>query len=158
MLVGYFDESYNNRTLVVSGWVGKPREFEKLGSQWSKHLKIINRKLAKQGRSSLSRYHAADCSSLVGEYDGWSPEEQKEHAKSLLGIISRRGIWAVGYGISLMDLVDVFPDNAHDYVKQAYFVCLRHNMITIGRMLQRHAPDGKIALIHDHTKHNGEIR
>jgi len=31
-------------------------------------------------------------------------------------------------------------------------------MITIGRMLQRHAPDGKIALIHDHTKHNGEIR
>lgn len=60
-LTFYVDESYNNRTFNLGGWLGEESEWNRLQSQWSKRLDLERRK-----HGSLDRYHASDCSSLRG--------------------------------------------------------------------------------------------
>jgi len=45
-------------------------------SAWKKCLKSKNKELKKQDRRQLSRYHAADCAALRGEFEGWTIPEQ----------------------------------------------------------------------------------
>jgi hypothetical protein len=149
VLEGYFDESYNSQTFVLGGWIAEDRQFSWLETQWVRRLALENRRLLKQGKQPLSRYHASDCSSRKNEYDGWALTEQISHAKAFLRFISQRTMVAITCGVSLKDLVDVFPKNKHDALEQAYLLCFRQCMGLIARAMSKWAPSERITLFHD---------
>lgn len=122
-----------------------------------KRIAFENRRLQKQGRSVLSRYHASDCSSLQKDYAGWSVDEQINHAKALLRIISRRKMLAITCGVSLKELADVFPDHKSDALEKGYMLCFRQCMGLIARSMAKFAPNERIALFHDRCPYDHEI-
>ena len=60
---------------------------------------------------------------------------------------------AVGCSVSIADLLEVFPENADDYIRQAYYLCLKNLMVQLGHIMQRFAPNEKITIFHDWTDH-----
>jgi len=64
---------------------------------------------------------------------------------------------AVGCSVSIADLLEVFPENADDYIRQAYYLCLKNLMVQLGHIMQRFAPNEKITIFHDWTDHNAAI-
>ena len=81
---GYIDESYSERVFTLSCLMSDPPNWWKIESAWKKRLRAKNTFLKSKGRAPLSRYHAADCSSRVNEFEGWSVEEQIDFTKQLL--------------------------------------------------------------------------
>ena len=53
---------------------------------WLKVLDEKNAELKIAGRKTISRYHAADCSNLFGEFKGWTVPEQIEFSLKLFDV------------------------------------------------------------------------
>ena len=103
-LTFYVDESYNNRTFNLGGWLGEESEWNRLQSQWSKRLDLERRK-----HGSLDRYHASDCSSLRSDYQGWTVTDQILHTQKFQSIITRRSLIAICSRVDLAALYRLFP-------------------------------------------------
>lgn len=158
---GYIDESYNakdQKLFVLSCLIATGKSWLEMERTWKLHLRAKNKQLKKAGRPEISRYHATDCSSMHGEYEGWDVTEQIEFVKGLLGTFQRtRGVHAVGYAIDLDDVCDVFPEWAADRIQTAYYLLTKFVMYTTGddfHKLGNGAP-AKITLFHDRTS-NGK--
>jgi len=84
MLTAYMDESYNNRTMSVGGWLCHEKVWPLLEGEWRTRILYENRISQKKDLKQLSRYHAADCASCVGEFEGWSVGRQIRLTKKLI--------------------------------------------------------------------------
>lgn len=99
---------------------------------WRNYLRFLNKRLKAQGRRQISRYHAADCSSRVNEFEGWSVDEQIALTKELLAIFERSDIMnAIAYNMPLNHFVDVFPEHAADPVEACYVELLKFLMLEV---------------------------
>jgi hypothetical protein len=107
---GYFDESYNRKVFTLSCLASDPTGWAAIEHGWKLCLKAKNRELKKQGRAPISRYHAADCSSLKNEFTGWSVQEQIKFATELMASLSRGRAWVnnISYSIPVEDFVKEF--------------------------------------------------
>ncbi len=107
---GYFDESYNDKVFTLSCLASDPPGWAAIEHGWKLCLAAKNRELKKQGRTQISRYHAADCSSLKGEFRGWSIDEQVKLATELMATISRGRAWVnnIAFSIPLAEFVKEF--------------------------------------------------
>jgi hypothetical protein len=99
---------------TLSCLMSDPPNWWKMESSWKKRLRAKNTFLKSKGRTPLSRYHAADCSSLVNEFDGWSKEEQIEFTKQLLNVVEHRFLNVISYSLPLDTFVAVFPEHKDD--------------------------------------------
>jgi len=107
---GYFDESYNDKVFTLSCLASDPTGWAEIERGWRLSLAAKNRQLKAQGRPQISRYHAADCSSLQDEFSGWSKDEQITLTKELMATLSRGRAWVnnIAYSIPLNDFVKEF--------------------------------------------------
>jgi hypothetical protein len=105
ILRGYFDESYNSKIFTLSCLISDPTGWAEIERSWKLCLAAKNKSLRREGRQPLSRYHAADCSSLRGEFSGWSVAEQISFAKELMAILGRGRAWVntLSYSMPLED-------------------------------------------------------
>jgi hypothetical protein len=87
----YIDESFDKDqkifaffclTLMSKDW----REMERI---WKLRIDSVNKKLKKQHRQTISRYHASDCSGRRKEFKGWTHDERDEFVKDLFGVFKR---------------------------------------------------------------------
>ena len=153
---GYMDESHDkdNRLFALSCLIATGKDWYEMERSWGLHLAAKNKELKKAGRKLLSRYHASDCSSMRGEYEGWGVTEQIGFVKGLFGIFRHtRGVHAVGYVVDLDDLCEVFPEWAKDRLETAYAILPKFVMYTIGddfHKMSQNAPY-KVTLFHDRT-------
>jgi hypothetical protein len=110
ILRGYFDESYNDKVFTLSCLASDPTGWAAIEHGWKLRLKAKNRELKSQGRLQISRYHAADCSSLYREFLGWSVPEQIKFAKELMATLGRGRAWVnnISYSIPLDDFIKKF--------------------------------------------------
>ena len=106
----YSDESYDKRIFLVGGVIGLGKQIERLERTWEARIARENKRLASQGRPSITRYHAAELNALDGEFEGWSATESKAFSKALLRLLRKRGIYGVAYGVILKDIRIVFPE------------------------------------------------
>ncbi|HME33453.1 MAG TPA: hypothetical protein VKG65_11920, partial [Terriglobales bacterium] len=65
MLTAHLDESYNNRTMALGGWLGDDGTWKDIESAWIQRIDFENRVSAKRGLKPISRYHASDCANLA---------------------------------------------------------------------------------------------
>lgn len=107
---GYFDESYNSKVFTLSCLASDPVGWAEIERSWKLCLAAKNKDLKAQGRRQISRYHAADCSSLCNEFQGWSVDEQIELAKQLMASLRRGRAWVntISYTIPIDDFVHEF--------------------------------------------------
>lgn len=160
---GYIDESYNaqdQNLFALSCLTTTGKEWLEIERAWKLHLSAINKKLRKEGRPIITRYHASDCSGRRGEFEGWTLDERDAFVRGLFGILKRSGtgFHAVAYVIELDDLCDVFPEFAKDRLEAAYAILPKFVMNTLGddyRTMAQGRP-AKITLFHDRTGGDGK--
>ena len=152
---GYMDESYDRhqKLFAFSCLIASRKDWAEMERAWKLHLAAKNKQLKKAGRQLLSRYHATDCSSMHGEYEGWDATEQIEFVKGLFGIFKRSAVHAVGYDVNLDDLCEVFPEWAGDRLEVAYSLLTKFVMETIGEDFTKMGKSlpATVKLFHDRT-------
>jgi hypothetical protein len=151
VLTGYIDEGFNEEWFTLScliGWGGMwfwiENEFEKL-------LEKTNASLKAQGRPTISRYHATDCSNLKNEFRDWSVDEQIEFTKGIVQIVRTHPLVVVSYSINLKELVKEIPETKSNLQGFAYVLLLYHLMVEIGNVVlsqPRYSKD-RLALVHE---------
>lgn len=158
---GYIDESYDpeyETVFTLSCLLSTGKIWMNLSRAWKLMLDSWNRRLKKQGRPQISRYHAADCSNLKREFKGWSLDEQKELFADILKIFKRHQVDTVALSVNLQDMDIYFPE-ARKYAQPDLRTFL-YGMTTrflIGRIADRFCkryPNPKIALVHDRNEYD----
>jgi hypothetical protein len=156
------DESGNNRFFTLSYLMARPKEWMWIESEWKKVLRQKNEELKKAGRQQISRFHAADCSSRLGEFKGWSVEEQIEFVKRLLAIFKKHKTSVVAYTVPIDDFKAVFPEHKDDALAALYRLLtqflMNQTVWDIQQQAGKQAPSRvTIALIHDRSNYNQQI-
>lgn len=157
---GYIDESYgpDKNVFAWSCVIARGKEWDEIERKWKLHLDAKNKALKKAGRPVITRYHASDCSSRHGEFEGWSYEERDSFVRGLFGVLKQVDTFTAVFDMQLDDLCDVFPEWAHDRLEAAYGTLTVFLMYLIGKDFKKFG-DGRInrvTLFHDQTGGNGK--
>jgi hypothetical protein len=159
---GYIDESYDpklSQVFTLSCLISTGKIWSDFARSWKLLLDSWNRKLKRQGRPKISRYHATYCSNFRGEFEGWSKEEQREFFADILKIFRRHQVDTIALSVNLDDFDKYFPEARKE--AKPDFETFLYGMTTkflIGRIADRHCaknPANKIALIHDGCQYSG---
>jgi hypothetical protein len=162
LIVGYIDESANNKVFTLSCILTTPTKWGAIERKWKTVLRDTNKKLRRQGRPEISRYHAANCSSCKGEFEGWSVDEQIEFSKKLIAIIKYNMTTVMAYSMPLDDFIAVYPERSKSPEKEMYGLLLKFMMTQLIHDIEQQA-DGhslkpyKIAFIHDRSNRDGDM-
>jgi hypothetical protein len=161
MLRGYIDESHDDakvpKVFTLSCLVGFDNMLTWFEMAWAKVLEEKNAELARQNRPLISRYHAAECSNLFGEYEGWSVPEQIDFSLKLLNVFRRHPVHIHAFDMPLQILVQEIPETADNPVGFAYVLLLFYLMQQIGERTLNHYPNDLISLHHDHCDYDGAL-
>jgi len=158
---GYIDESYGSdkNIFALSCIVAAGKDWSEIERKWKLHLNAKNKSLAKQGRPLITRYHASDCSSRHGEYEGWTHDERDTFVKGLFLIFKQVPTFTFVFDVQFNELCETFPEYADDPLGAAYFWLTKFLMLTISRDFKTFNPHNrviKITLFHDRTSGNSD--
>jgi hypothetical protein len=142
-----FDESYNNRTLCVGGWLAAPDEWTRLETQWQKRIDHQNRVMPQN--KHITRFHAANLNCFDHEFKNWTRDDSNLFTGKLLDILQRRDMIAISCGIRIDDFFEVFDENDPKDKAQLYSLCMKQVMVELGHALDE-LPGYQIFMIHDH--------
>jgi hypothetical protein len=151
---GYIDESKDSEWFTLSSLLTNGETWTWVELAWDKCLEEKNTELKAAGRRELSRYHASDCSSLVGEFLGWNKSEQIEFTGKLLSVFRRHVLNIVAYSLNLKELVEEIPDTKADPQGFAYTLLLKYLMLEIGQRVSEYKSQPVVTLIHDRCDWN----
>jgi hypothetical protein len=161
MFRGYIDESGNDQWFTLSCLMARAADWISIESAWKKVLRQKNRELKKSGRKEISRFHTADCSSCVGEFEGWSIPEQIEFSKKLLDIFNVYVTSFVAFTFPIGDFKEVFSEHANDPYPQMYGFLTKFIMLQLVEEIEcdGHIPSIPVnfALFHDRTSHDSDL-
>ena len=159
---GYIDESYNAHVFTLSCLISTGKIWSEFSRAWKLTLDSVNRKLKAQGRRTISRYHAADCSNLKREFVDWTTDEQKALFADILKIFHRHQVDTVALSINLDEFHQVIPEAKTQ--ARPDFETFLYGMTTkflIARVADRHCvrnPNARIALIHDRSAYEAVMQ
>jgi hypothetical protein len=161
VLRGWIDESHDDapvpKVFTLSCLIAYDNMWPWFEMAWAKVLEEKNEELGKQGRPPISRYHAADCSSLQGEFKGWSVDEQIELSLKLFNVFRNHPVHIHGYDMPLQLLVQEIPEAAQNPIGFTYVILLAMLMGQIGERTLSLYPGDKITLHHDHCDYDGAL-
>lgn len=164
VLKGYIDESYNKRVFTLSAILGAGLDWAWFASRWKKCIAAKNKVLKAQGRPQISRFHASDCESRRGEFEGWTVSEQIEFIKGLIAVFrtGRRPRFITAYTMPLESFAKEFPKDARSPLKPCYALLIKYLMIEVADQYEKAKGRGEvrpisIALIHDRSSYDATI-
>lgn len=155
------DESHDSnavpRLFSLSCIVGDDGTWPFFTIDWMKVIEERNALLKAEGRRELSRYHAAECSSRLGEFAGWTLGEQIELSEKLFAVYKKYGLHIYGYDMPLQLLVQEFPETKPNPVGFAYVILLTMIMDEICKNTLRIYPKDLVSLHHDHCDYDAAL-
>jgi len=161
MLRGFIDESHDDHTVPKVFTLSCIVTFDNMWTwfemAWVKVLEDKNAELTRQNRPLISRYHAADCSSLMGEFKDWSVSEQIEFSLKLLNVFRRHPIHIHAFDLPLQLLVQEMPETAENPVGFAYVILLFYLMQQICEKTLSLYPNDLLSVHHDHCDYDGAL-
>jgi len=111
------------------------------------------------GRKPITRFHAADCSSRLEEFKGWTTDDdQISFMRGLLSIMEKYRFDVVGYTIDLKELAQYVPVSKPNPKAFAYVLLLHYIMVGIADGSLKNNRDAVIGLIHDRSEYNSVLR
>lgn len=152
MLSAYLDESYNNRTFCVGGWILPKQIGAAFEKQWNQRIEMERRNSIKKGFPPISRYHASDCNSLKGEFardKGWDEARQLRLSKRLLAIIAKHHPHGVVVGGSIEQFLRYFPDDNRRWREALYYVAISLVLNELFEIRKFHYPGEQITVLYD---------
>jgi hypothetical protein len=152
VLRAYFDESYDNRTMCVGGWLCTEDAWAAIEPKWLQRIEHERRMSIKGGHEPILRYHATDCANLKRQYKTWTIERQIQLTKKLIGILGGARPLPVGVavGLSMEELMGARPDLDEKQIKwAAYFLCMCECFHNIGEAMDELFPSERVSVIHD---------
>jgi hypothetical protein len=156
------DESYGSEVIPklfsLSCLVGNSTAWPFFEWDWIGVIDWKNKQLEAQGRKQLSRYHASDCSSFKGDFDGWSEDERREFIGKLVPLFGKHGFHIYGYDVPLQLLVSEIPETASNPVGFAYVILLQLIMREICKNTLTIYPDAVISLHHDRCRYDAVLQ
>ncbi len=159
---GYIDESYEHgqNIFALSCILAKDSDWFEFKRKWKRHLTAKNRELEKSGRPTISRYHASDCSSRHGEFEGWTRDERDSFVRSLFLTFKQVPTFTVAFDVQLDELCEIFPEWSSDRLEAGYELLTTFLILVIGRDFEQFRRQGtnkvvKINLFHDRTGGKG---
>jgi hypothetical protein len=158
VLRGYIDESGEGNLFTLSCLIADSPAWFYMELDWLKCIEKKNAELIASGRKPISRYHAADCSSRLGEFVGWDVEkDQLPFVKELLAILEQYRMDVVAYTIDLKELVKYIPYAKNDPVKFAHVMLLHYIIMGIEHGSLQNNRDALIGLIHDRSSYDSVL-
>jgi hypothetical protein len=163
LLRGYIDESYDSQVFTLACLSGFKSKWIWVAKEWSKCLRNWNQRLKRQGRKRISRYHATDCSNRLGDFEGWSLEEQKEFTSDLFKSFSdpKRPLDIIAFSVNMSEFREVFAGYEKLLKPDApgflYAALLRLIMFEMESRYCSVRPDIRISLIHDRCSYDAEL-
>jgi hypothetical protein len=159
MLEAHLDESYNNRTFCVGGWLAPVSTLRSIEKSWKMRIDFERRMSIKKRFPPISRYHASDCANLKGEFDrskGWDTDRQIRFSKKLLEIIGKNKPIGIVMGGSVDDYLHHFTGDAANKCRNGlYFFSICVVMDQIAQAMKMYYPDEKVAIYYDRGKFSG---
>ncbi len=163
MLRGYVDESYDAKSSIPSVFalgciIADDSTWRYFEWDWRDCIDGVNRELRAAGRPEITRYHAADCSSREGDFNGWSIDEQRSFVGSLFQVFKKHRLDLIGVSVNLSHLVDEIPEISPNPIGFAYVLFVQVLMSEIGSFTLSRHPGSVIGLFHDHCRYNAAIQ
>jgi hypothetical protein len=149
VLTVHLDESYNNRTMAVGGWLCDNDTWEQIERAWIQRIAFENRLSLKQRFKPISRYHAADCSNLKNEFEGWPVERQIGFSKKLIEIIGRNKPIGFVFGASREDLLSYYPQLEKHWKIVLFYLCFTACLEAVGTIMDNEFSSERVAIIHE---------
>jgi hypothetical protein len=156
----YIDESYNGQTLCVGGWLAPDRAWERIATKWKQRIDYERRISIKRGFPPISRYHAADCSSLKGEFDrsrGWDQGRQLRLSKRLFQILGDSCPVGIVIGGAVADFKRNFPADAKRPLKAIYYFSIIMNLYEVADVMRAGFQGDRVSVYYDRTRTFGQI-
>jgi hypothetical protein len=160
-LTGYIDESISNgqHLFAMSALIAERSDWVRFEVDWKDCIKLVNRRLEREGRQQISRYHASDCSSRIGDFNGWTREEQIDLTKQLLNTFQSYNTKAIAFIVDLDAIAEFYPGGNNDRLSAAYDLLTAYLVREAGEWLDRRNNTAvQIDLIHDHCAYNHAIQ
>jgi hypothetical protein len=158
VLSAYIDDSASKdgRILCAGGWLCDDDDWSAIEKEWEDRVEMERRNSIKKGFPPITRYHAADCSSLVGEFDrakGWDNERQRRFVARLIEIITKKRKHAVvGFALSAsMDNFEIAYRTRRAAEKNVYRHLLMQFGVLVGEVMARNFSDEKVSIFYDHV-------
>ncbi|MGA9129290.1 MAG: DUF3800 domain-containing protein [Terracidiphilus sp.] len=157
MLLAYIDDSGDKNQFVLSSLVTDSPHWFYIECAWNAAIRKKNTELTKEGRRTFSRFHASDCSSRKGEFDGWdTKKDQIPFVKELFSIIEKYPINVIAYSIDIRDVAKSFPVAKSNPRAFAHMMLLHYIMRGIVENVLS-TNDSPIGIIHDRGSYNGVL-
>jgi len=156
------DESYNKNLFTLSSLISDASTWLKFQSSWKNCIRAKNKSLKSQGRKQISRYHAADCSSRVNEFAGWTVDEQIELTKDLLKVFAKHETLALSYTMPRESFVQFFPECTIDPIGPCYSLLLKYLMLEMVKRIDdtkkiSRVKPLRIVISHDRSPYDGTL-
>jgi hypothetical protein len=155
VLKAYFDESYDNSTMCVGGWLCLEDGWKQIEDKWLARIEHERRIAIKHGHEPISRYHATDCGNLKKEFseeNGWNIPRQIRFTKKLTDVIGTAKVKPEGFvfGMSINELKLARPDFTDKELKWwAYYFCFRECLDRVGKEMQEWFTHEKVSVIYE---------
>ncbi len=161
MLRGFIDESYGGgnppKVFELSCVVTSDSGCVYFDSDWQALIESKNEELRNQGRKEIRRFHAADFNSYRGDFEGWTPEEQKDFSRGMVRVFENNPVHIHGWNMPLELLVQEFPETRPNPIGFAYVVLLTHLMHQIGETTLSIYQGDVIGLHHDRCDYDAVL-
>jgi hypothetical protein len=162
LLRGFIDESYDGgnppKIFELSCVVTSDSGCVYFDLDWQALIETKNEELREQGRKEIRRFHAADFNSFRGDFDGWTPDEQKEFSRRVVKVFEDNPVHIHGWNMPLELLVQELPETRPNPLGFAYIVLLTHLMHQIGETTLSIYRDDVIGLHHDRCGYDAVLR
>jgi len=161
VLTAYLDEAYNQDAICVGGWISFDENWNALQGAWQARVEQESRDAQSDGLKPLQRYHASDCATFGGDFQGWTRERQIAFVKDLLNVVAAYRPFGFALGASLDDISGLLPNLQNDQEerkKATYTILMQSCLDLLGKTILRELPHERVTVIHDSSGLCGPAR
>jgi hypothetical protein len=111
-----------------------------------------------QGQETHQGFHATDCATFHGEFDGWTKERRDPYVANLLPIIPAHEMAGVVIGVQLKDLAAEMKECAEliEMFGTPYTACFQWAISIIMEIATERGSGERMAFVHEVNDYKGE--
>ena len=142
MLKTFMDETGIHdgaEVVAVAGYISRPKYWRAWTADWNKTKRPID------------VFHAADCASYHGEFEGWTKEQRDVFCAKLLPVISAHELAGIVIGIRLDDLHEALRGR-HELIEMfgtPYTACFQWAISIVMEIATSHGKGERMAFVHE---------
>lgn len=150
LLTFYADESYDDTTFCVGGWLHDAERWKVIEEKLAQRVAYESRRSVSKGLASVARFHASDCSNRRNEFVGWSNSRAVQFYKKVVEIVCKHEPDGIAWSCSLHDIKANFPHYKPKISRRVlYLLCLQKCLGEVCRIVRDKYPEERITVIHD---------